>query len=177
MELDQAIELIKNENINSAVQTYWADLGCGSGLFTRALAYLLKPHSKIFAVDKNISALNKLKQADNVVIEKIYADFIDDELKLNNLNGILMANSFHFVKNKIVFINKLEQYLLTNGWFLLVEYDTDSPNPWVPYPVSYHSLILLFEELGYTFIKKLNQLPSRYNRSTIYSALIAKYRE
>jgi ubiquinone/menaquinone biosynthesis C-methylase UbiE len=174
MELNQAIGLIKNENVNSAKQTFWADLGCGAGLFTHALAHLLEPHSEIIAVDKNMSVLNKLKQKNNVVIEKMDADFITEELDLNNLDGILMANSFHFVKNKIAFINKIEQYLKANGYFLFVEYDTDSPNPWVPFPISYHSLTHLFEKKGYGTIKKLNQLPSRYHRSTIYSALITR---
>ena len=171
MELNQAIELIKNENINSAIQTTWADLGCGSGLFTQALAYLLEPHSKIFAVDKNIYALNKLKQVNNIVIEKMHADFFTDELDLNNLDGVLMANSFHFVRDKVAFINKVEQYLKTDGFILFVEYDRDSPNPWVPYPTSYNSLAHLLKEQGYNSIKKLNELPSKYNRSTIYSAL------
>src|SRR5437868_5598125 len=120
MELNQAISLIKNEDINSAKQTFWADLGCGSGLFTLALAHLVKPHSKIFAVDKNIHALNKLKRVNKVEIKKIRADFIDDELAFNNLDGIMMANSFHFVENKIVFINKIKQYLKADGIFLFV---------------------------------------------------------
>jgi len=174
MELNQAIELIKNENINSAKQTSWADLGCGSGLFTQALAHLLEPRSKIFAVDKNIYALNKLKHVNNMTIEKVRADFITDKLDFNNLDGILMANSFHFVRNKIEFIVKTEQYLKANGYFLFVEYDTDSHNPWVPYPVSYNSLVHLFKEHKYNGVEKLNQLPSRYNRSTIYSALVIR---
>ena len=174
MELNEAIELIKNENINSAKQTSWADLGCGSGLFTQALAHLLEPRSKLFAVDKNIYALNKLKHVNNITIEKVQADFIADKLDFINLDGILMANSFHFVRNKIEFIVKTEQYLKANGCFLFVEYDTDSHNPWVPYPVSYNSLVHLFKEHKYNGVEKLNQLPSRYNRSTIYSALVIR---
>jgi hypothetical protein len=85
-----------------------------------------------------------------------------------------MANSFHFVRNKIEFIIKAEQYLKADGCFLFVEYDMDSPNPWVPYPVSYNSLVHLFKEHRYDTIKRLNQLPSRYNRSTIYSALVIR---
>jgi SAM-dependent methyltransferase len=174
MELTQAIGLIENENINSAKQTLWADFGCGSGLFTQALAHLLEPNSKIFAIDKNLYALNKLKQVNNIVIEKIKADFVADELNLDKLDGILMANSLHFVENKIPFINKIEQYLKANGCFLFVEYDTDTHNVWVPYPLSYHSLTNLFKAQGYNTIKKLNQLPSRYNRSPIYSALVTR---
>jgi SAM-dependent methyltransferase len=174
MELNKAIWLIETANINSEKQTVWADLGCGSGLFTQALAHLLKPHSKIFAVDKNIHTLNKLQESNNIIIEKINADFIFDDLMFGKVDGILMANSFHFVSDKSLFINKIEQYLKADGCFLFVEYDTDLPNAWVPYPVSYYSITLFFQKQGYNTIKKLNQLPSRYNRSLIYSVLVTK---
>ncbi len=174
MELNQATSLIKNENINSSEQTCWADLGCGSGLFTAALAHLLKPQSTIYAVDKNANALKKLQQQNNVAIEKIHADFIHDKINLSNLDGILMANSLHFVKDKVSFTNKIAKSLKADGYFLIAEYNMDSPNPWVPYPVSYHSLKLLFEKTGYKFIHQINELPSRYNRANIYSALIKR---
>lgn len=36
MTLEEAVTLIKNNNINSGTKSVWADLGCGSGLFTYA---------------------------------------------------------------------------------------------------------------------------------------------
>jgi len=40
----------------------WADLGCGDGVFTRALAELIGPNGRIYAVDKDPRALSKLEQ-------------------------------------------------------------------------------------------------------------------
>ncbi len=174
MKLSQAIELIKDPDIPTAGKTCWTDLGCGSGLFTNALSFLLEPESTIYAVDKNIHALSKLEPMNNIAIEKLQSDFINDELNFNDLDGILMANSLHFVRDKATVINKMIKLLKENGCFLIVEYDTDSPNPWVTYPVSYRSLTFLFEKHRYGFIKKINQMPSKYNRSAIYSALIRR---
>jgi len=117
MELNQAIELIECNYLLSNKPTIWTDLGCGSGLFTNALAGFLAPGSRIFAVDKNINTFKNFSQNNNVIIEKIKADFIYDELKLQDLDGIMMANSLHYVKDKFSFIKKAGNYLKSNGFF------------------------------------------------------------
>ena len=172
MELNLAIELINHKSIDRIAKQVWADVGSGSGLFTQALASLIAPDSKIYAIDKNPDALKKLQQPVNVTIEKMQADFVRDEMNLSNLDGILMANSLHFVRDKVAFINKIDKYLKPDGFFLIVEYDMDTPNTWVPFPVSYLSLQKLFEKPGYAPVEKINELPSRYNRANIYSAWV-----
>lgn len=52
MELSAAIELIQNEHLPPPHPAVWCDLGCGSGLFTAALAHQIKADSTIYAVDK-----------------------------------------------------------------------------------------------------------------------------
>lgn len=172
MELSKAISLIQHPGIPNNKTNIWADLGCGSGLFTTALATLLAPDSMIYAVDTNVDALRGIKQPKDISIEKIKEDFIKDDLKLNNLDGILMANSLHFVKDKISFIKKTDRYFAVLGCFLIVEYDMETPNTWVPYPISFHYLKMLFEKRGYESVEKINEISSRYNRAGIYSALI-----
>ena len=171
MELPDAIKLIKHKNILNPSKTTWADLGCGSGLFTVAISNLLAPGSKIYAVDTNIK-LFKSPVKPHVVVEKIKADFVADPLAFKNLDGILMANSLHFVQNKDAFIRKIKNHLNPNGCYLIVEYDMDTSNPWVPFPISYNTLRKMFEGLGYTLIEKIYELPSRYNRANIYSVLV-----
>jgi len=172
MELNQAMELIQGNYLLSNKPTLWTDLGCGAGLFTNALARLLAPGSKIFAVDKNINTFKNFSQNNNVITEKIEADFIYDELNLENLDGVMMANSLHYVKDKFSFIKKVSRYLKNNGCFLIVEYDTDTANPWVPYPLSFNTMKSLFITTGFHSVNKLNETRSRFNRAKIYSAII-----
>jgi ubiquinone/menaquinone biosynthesis C-methylase UbiE len=118
----------------------WADLGCGTGSFTIALAGLLLKKSLVYAVDKNKAALNKmLDEYKDVIIKKIQGDFTEIKLP-ENLDGILMANSLHYVSDKHAFIKKIQTHLIEQKLFLIVEYDTDIPNQWIPYPVSLNSL-------------------------------------
>lgn len=172
MEPEEAIKLISHNSIQSKQKTTWADLGCGSGLFTSALANLLAPNSTIYAIDNNSAALHKVVTSTRVLTKKVKADFTTDDLHLPLLDGILMANSLHFVKDKISLLNQLDKYLRQDGCFLVIEYDMDIANPWVPYPLNYQSLTELFPRAGFTSFTKIHELPSRYNHSNIYSVLV-----
>ncbi|HEY0608293.1 MAG TPA: class I SAM-dependent methyltransferase [Chitinophaga sp.] len=170
MELNEAIELIRYEGIAGPGASAWADLGCGSGLFSRALAGLLQAGSTVYAVDKEPV---RLESKNGVTIKPLQLDFVASELPLQNLDGILMANSLHYVKDQHAFIKKAGSYLKAGGSFLIIEYDTDKANPWVPYPLSYHSLLKLFHRAGYPNITRLHEHASIYGRANIYSVLIS----
>ncbi len=107
MKLEEAAELLRNNITPKASIQSWADLGCGSGVFTQALANLLAQGSTIYAVDRNKTSLDKIHTNNNIRLEKLCRDFIKDQLP-GNLDGILMANSFHYVNNKNSFIKKLK---------------------------------------------------------------------
>lgn len=172
MELNQAIALISSPNIVSDKPLVCADMGCGSGLFTHALASLLCTGSSVYGVDKTTSLENSTT-SNQVLIKTIRADFEKDVLPLSNLDGILMANALHYVKDKPAFISKLKKLMKPDAFFLVVEYDTDTPVArWVPYPISYAKLEALFKKAGYTNIQKLGERPSLYGHSNLYSSLI-----
>ncbi|MBV4355732.1 class I SAM-dependent methyltransferase [Pinibacter aurantiacus] len=171
MQLTEAIELIKDPEIGADEPQSWADFGCGSGLFTKALASMLPASSVIYAVDMQPSlAPNVLPNKTR--IEVIKADFVNDQLELPNLNGILMANSLHYVKDKKSFLLSVTGKLVSDPQFVIVEYNTLSSNRWVPYPIDFSSLKQLFAGIGFTTIKKINERTSIYNEVKMYSALI-----
>jgi len=161
MQQSEAIHLIQNAITGQQPQR-WADLGSGSGTFTLALQSLLSPGSQLTAVDK---------QSQKLPLTFIKADYEKDDLLLSDLDGILMANSLHYIRDKTKLIKKLEAYFLASPTFLIVEYDTTRYNPWVPYPLNYANLHQLFTTLGYTSITKLAEVPSRFG-GRMYSALI-----
>jgi len=110
-----------------------------------------------------------------VSIMPIQSDFVKDHLNFPALDGILMANSLHYVKDKSGLISKIAKFLQPGGCFLFVEYDTDIPVPnWVPYPASFQSLAKLLAAAGFISAVRIGQRPSRYNRGTLYCALVKK---
>jgi hypothetical protein len=58
--------------------------------------------------------------------------------------------------------------------FLIVEYDMNNANRWVPYPLHFRSLKQLFQKSGYGLIEKLREYPSVFQRARMYSATIRK---
>lgn len=171
MKQQEAINLIEKAIPHSDKPQIWADLGCGSGTFTNALARLLPSGSHIYAVDGQSQNFPKVI-GNNVSIDFIKADFEKFDFDFSNLDGILMTNSLHYVKDKRLLIGRLEKYLSENKKFVIVEYDTTASNQWVPYPINFFKLKELFIELGYSKIIKLDERQSIFGQGNLYSVII-----
>ena len=151
----------------------WADFGSGTGAFTLALADLIGNGGMIYSVDRDASALRRQKAAmqerfPEVRVTYQVADFAMP-LSLPKLNGAVMANSLHFHRQKEDLIRLLRGYLEPGARFILVEYDVDSGNPWVPYPISFHTWEGLSLRCGFSTTMLLETVPSRF-LGRIYSA-------
>lgn len=173
MTLQEAIALLPAAILKEEPASKWADLGCGEGLFTEALTALLPEGSYIHAVDK-ITSFPEIKSNRNISIQFHQADFVKEDLPLQGLDGILMANSLHYVPNKEVFLRQAKQYLSTTGSWIIIEYDSRQSNRWVPYPIPFEELKQLFLEEGYASVMKISERPSIYNAGKMYSAFISK---
>ncbi|AEV97013.1 hypothetical protein A4D02_18405 [Niastella koreensis] len=166
MQLTEAISLIQKGIVPHSTPQTWADLGAGQGLFSEALASILPPGSTIHAVDKQPN--HQLHPP--IIFHQ--ADFAKDKLPLPPLDGILMANSLHYVKDQVACIKQLKNYLRNGaGVFILVEYDTDNGNQWVPFPVSFARAQSIFGAAGFPKIEKIGERQSVYRKDSIYAAL------
>src|SRR4029453_18033941 len=143
--------------------TIWADLGCGNGTFTVALAEVLASGSVIHAVDLDGSGLRRIPWGHKQVrITTHRGDFMKQPWPFADLDGILMANSLHYVENQAAFIRGCESHMKPPGRFLTVEYDTSEASRWVPYPVGQARLTELFAGAGYLSVRVLRSRPSIY---------------
>jgi ubiquinone/menaquinone biosynthesis C-methylase UbiE len=164
----------------------WADLGAGSGAFTLALRELIGPDAVIYAVDKDRRQLERLEDshaarfqstlrhaqggARNLIL--LNEDF-SRPFTLPPLDGVIMANSLHFFKDKEKVLRHLRQFLKPNGVLLLVEYNVDSGNPWVPHPLSFETFHALVPRAGFSDPRLLARHPSSFLRE-FYSAVCQK---
>src|SRR5271154_7109047 len=165
MTLIEAKALINCDQLNSSQPQTWFDLGCGSGLFSEALNVLLPESSSIYAIDKKPTSFRSNQ------IKFLQLDFVKDPLPKISVDGILMANSLHYVQDKRQFLDKIKSNLSSGGVFLLVEYDMETPNQWVPYPISFLSAKDLLKQAGFESVYKISDRPSTFNNRRIYSAL------
>lgn len=173
MKLQEAIQLIQHKDLSFHTPATWADLGCGSGTFTAALGHYLPAGSTIYAVDKELSPNVHIPAPAGVQVSPRQLDFVEEDLPFASLDGIIMANALHYVKDQTAFVNKLKAALRPDGILVIVEYDTDTPVPvWVPYPLSFTRLKRLFSTAGYKHIEKTGERPSVYGRANLYASLV-----
>jgi ubiquinone/menaquinone biosynthesis C-methylase UbiE len=152
---------------------HWADLGAGDGAFTFALADLLGPGAEITAVDRDSGSLKRLASgAAGALIEAVVADFTRP-LNLSGLDGVVMANSLHFVRDKAPVLASVRDMLRPGGTLIVVEYETDRGNSWVPHPFSFATWERMAAEAGFEPPHLLHGYPSRYFGS-MYSAACSK---
>jgi SAM-dependent methyltransferase len=154
----------------------WADIGAGTGAFTLALAELLGPGARIVAVDRDRRALAVAAEAvttrfPDVDVDTLVADFTDP-LPLPMLDGLVAANSLHFVPRdrQVDVVRSLASHLAARGRFVVVEYDADHGNPWVPHPFAYASWVRMAADAGLRDARRLHRVPSRF-LGAIYSAV------
>jgi SAM-dependent methyltransferase len=149
----------------------WADLGSGAGAFTRALGTLLGDSERIYAVDRDSGSLLRLKGELGSLLpllQVIHADF-RGEVPLPPLSGILIANALHFHADACAILAHARQWLKPGGRLIIVEYDIENPNPWVPHPLPWSRLPALLQRAGFFHARLLARRPSRFHR-WVYAA-------
>jgi ubiquinone/menaquinone biosynthesis C-methylase UbiE len=157
----------------------WADLGAGSGVFTRALASLLGPAGTVYAVDRDAAALRDLartggRAATAATIQTVVGDF-GEPLELPALDGILVANALHYVPyaDQPAVMRRVASMLTDGAPIVVVEYDRRHANRWVPYPITPDALATAARAAGLGVPRVLATQPSQYG-GTIYSAVVRR---
>jgi SAM-dependent methyltransferase len=152
----------------------WADFGSGGGAFTLALAELIGPGGEIYSIDHSGEALREQQAAMRLrfaqtKLHTIQQDF-NAPLALPALDGIVMANALHFQRDKERTLLQVRNCLKPGGPFILVEYNADKGNLWVPYPLSITTWLDLARRSGFLATRQLAKVPSSF-LGEIYSAI------
>ena len=178
MDTRSAVELLR-----SAIQTTggtWADFGAGDGVFTRALAEVLGVGSRVYAVDRNERELETLEHwaaRSTHDIVAVTADFTGQfslpGLGDTKLDGILLANSLHFVRDAGVVLGRLVEMVRGGGTVVLIEYDRRAASRWVPYPISPAALPSLAAASGLSPFEVTSRVPSAFG-GELYVAVAVK---
>ena len=145
----------------------WLELGAGRGAFTLALADLLGEGADIVAVDRDPGELAALQETMTArfpasQLATTVADF-SRALPLHpGFDGLLAANALHFVRDPAAVITRVRPLLKPGGRVLVVEYDADRGNPWVPHPFSFLTWQSLSAEAGLVATRQIGRVPSRF---------------
>lgn len=145
---------------------HWADLGAGTGTFTRALAALLGPDAHLYAVDADERALRSIRAwvegtPDAPAVRILPGDFTR-RMPLPPLDGIVMANALHFVRDQAAAVALAASYLRPGGRLVVIEYQDRPASRWVPYPVPSARLGELAADAGLSPVRVVATRPSAF---------------
>ncbi|HYH93136.1 MAG TPA: class I SAM-dependent methyltransferase [Candidatus Saccharimonadales bacterium] len=154
----------------------WADIGAGRGAFTLALADLLGAGATVIAVDRDRGALAENARVvaarfPLVTHTALEAD-LAGPLEVPPLDGLVAANSLHFVARdrQVEAVRRLAGHLQAGAPFIVVEYDADRGNPWVPNPFSLATWARMAVDAGLEPPETIGRVPSRF-LGAIYASM------
>lgn len=155
----------------------WADFGSGTGAFTLALAECIGPTGQIYSIDQKRESLRQQEVVMNGrfphnQLTYITADYTQP-LDLPPLDGIIIANALHFQRRKDGIIQLLYSYLRPGGQLILVEYNVDRGNLWVPHPFTYKVWETMTKRNGFVNTRLLATRTSSFLHE-IYTAVSHK---
>jgi len=177
MDRDDAIALVRDAVVEPGGT--WADLGAGTGTFSRALASLLGPTGRVYAVDRDARALHELERlagrhpTGGASIRTVVGDFTR-AITLPPLDGVVLANALHFVPyaDQAAVLRHAAGTVRPGGTIVVIEYDRRHANPWVPYPISPAAVAELARQAGLGEPRLLATRPSAYS-GTLYSVAVS----
>lgn len=175
MKLEQAIHLIQPGVSDKT--SVWADLGAGSGIFTLALNEILGFGGVVFAVDHRLDILRKQLKLlySRATIHLYEQNFISPMPFLPPLDGILMANTLHYVPDQESFLTDLcNSHLKPGGTLLIVEYDREMADKWIPYPLPLPYFERLASKIGLSLPEQIGRQRSIYGNQDLYAAYCHK---
>jgi ubiquinone/menaquinone biosynthesis C-methylase UbiE len=123
-------------------------------VFTTVLQEIIGPGGRVVGVDIEARALARLRDRfrrdhPQIDVETVVADF-REPLALAELDGFVIANALHFIDPSLrdgVF-SGLTRHLKPEGRAVVVEYNTRTPSPAVPFPLDPDEFLTLATNAG-----------------------------
>ena len=103
-----------------------ADLGAGTGYFSRRIAY---KGAKVIAIDIDPKAIQWMEEQksrfpaelqDRLVIR--LAEPNDPKLKTNEVDIVLLVNTYSYIKNRVAYFTKLKEAIQPGGHIVIIDF-------------------------------------------------------
>lgn len=145
-----------------------ADIGAGTGYFSRRLARAVAPDGKVYTVDVAADILAYLRErADrenlhNIVTVVSRPD--DPTLPANSIDLAFFCDTTHHIEHRVNFYRRLLPAVKEHGRMAIIDYPPDSPHaPHKPEQLVPRSQVISeAEQAGFKFVKDFQFLPYHY---------------
>lgn len=159
-------EVIKNLTLKPG--DVIADIGAGTGYFTRRFALAVAPQGKALGLDIEASMVEHMKQEARRLnltnYEPRLVKLDDPGLEPQSVDVVFLSNTYHHISNRVEYFGKLSKSLKPDGRIVIVDFYR-KPQPVGPPPqqkVSEDTIIKELRQAGYRLIRSLDFLPYQY---------------
>lgn len=148
-----------------------ADIGAGSGYFTRRFARAVAPDGKVFAVDIDAEILEYLKgeaERQKLTTISIVVSREDDPLLPDDsVDLAFLCDTAHHIGERVSFYRKLLRAVKKGGRMAIIDFPPEAnAKGFCPHPrdelLSPEQVIREAEQAGFTLIERFTFLPRQY---------------
>ena len=109
-----------------------ADIGAGSGLFSRPLSKAVGPTGKIYAVDIQqdlLDVINKRAKEEKIAnIQTVLGEFDDPKIPVRTVDLSFINDVLHHIQNRAVYLKSLGAYVKPGGRVAIIDMNSADPN-------------------------------------------------
>ena len=162
-------EVVKALNIDQYMTI--ADIGAGSGYFTRKFVWVLQDKGMVYAVDTEPGLLKYNEEMADHLHTPYNAKFIvakagDPLLPPKSVDLVFLCNTFHHLEKRADYFTRVKTALAKNGRVAIIDFWTDGRAGDLGFPpdhlVARETVISEMTAAGYTLSKEHTFLPKQY---------------
>jgi ubiquinone/menaquinone biosynthesis C-methylase UbiE len=146
-----------------------ADLGCGSGFYSRRMARRVAPGGKVLAVDIQPEMLRMLEagaEAEGIEnIESVLAAEDDPKLPAGAVDLILLVDVYHELQQPEPVLAKMREALAPEGRIALVEFRLEGSTAAqikIEHRMSVEQVLAEWEPAGFELVELWEELPMQH---------------
>lgn len=148
-----------------------ADLGSGSGYFTRRFVEAVTETGKVYAIDVEPEALKYVEESLVHMHRPYTAEFIlarpdNPKLPVESVDLIFICNTYHHLEDRTTYVRNMKSALKPGGRIAIIDFYHDARSGELGFPkkhlVPRETVEEEFHAAGYKLLKEHTFLPKQY---------------